>query len=292
MSDTTSGASDCRIGPSSGRDGSLRRSVVPSSSSLDRTTSPSCCGCVLNFYTVVPSYDATVNRRHLLIGIVGTLIAVILVAVASAGEVRYAERPPSIPWSFEFRTQENVPLPTSPPQLAFDDTNAARTEIPDILESLLTLIVYSAMALLVLVGLRQAWRHRPRLTWRTAPSEDFDVLDEIAGSVTADAAEQRAALHRGTPRNAIVECWMRLERAIGRSGFERDPADTTEELTEHVLSQFAIDQSAIRELAALYREARFSTHPMGERERQAAVVALDTVHEGLRRRTLELDQTI
>ena len=36
----------------------------------------------------------------------------------------------------------------------------------------------------------------------------------FAASVAADADEQRAALDRGAPRNAIVECWLRLEAAV------------------------------------------------------------------------------
>lgn len=239
----------------------------------------------------MPGYAATVNRRLLLIGFVGAVIAVILVAVASAGEVRYAERPPTIPWSFEFGAPDDRPLPTTPTQLGFDDTNEARSELPAFLKSIMKLLMYASLAALVAVVVRWAWRHRPHLKWSTAPSDDFDVLDEIAESVIADAALQRAALLRGTPRNAIVECWLRLEQAIARTGFERNPADTTEELTEHVLSQFPVDPSAIRKLAALYREARFSTHPMGDPERRAAVDALDALHAGLRVRYLELNES-
>lgn len=49
-----------------------------------------------------------------------------------------------------------------------------------------------------------------------------------------------------------------------------------------MLSHHPVDPNAIDELSALYREARFSTHTMGEPERAAALAALDDIHAGLR----------
>ena len=63
---------------------------------------------------------------------------------------------------------------------------------------------------------------------------------------------------------------------------QRDPADTSTELTERVLASRHVDPAAIARLAALYREARFSDHAMGEDARRAAIEALDAVHDGLR----------
>ena len=89
----------------------------------------------------------------------------------------------------------------------------------------------------------------------------------------ADAADQRAALLRGSPRNAIVECWLRLEGVVAEAGLPRDPADTSTEFTARVLASYAVDQRVILQLSALYREARFSTHPMDEGHRTVAVPA-------------------
>jgi hypothetical protein len=109
------------------------------------------------------------------------------------------------------------------------------------------------------------------------------VMPDVALAVSADADEQRAALLRGAPRNAIVECWLRLEAAVIASGVVRNPSDTSSELTSRVIATCAVDQSSIARLAALYREARFSTHPMGEGERAAAMDALDALHADLGR---------
>ena len=50
-----------------------------------------------------------------------------------------------------------------------------------------------------------------------------------------------------------------------------------------MLDQQAVDPVAIERLATLYREARFSEHPIGEGHRQAARDALRTVREDLLR---------
>jgi hypothetical protein len=75
---------------------------------------------------------------------------------------------------------------------------------------------------------------------------------------------------------------MRLERAVDDAGFRRRPADTSTELVERVLAESLVDDRALTELAALYREARFSDHQLGEQRRDAAIAALDAVHDGLR----------
>ena len=56
---------------------------------------------------------------------------------------------------------------------------------------------------------------------------------------------------------------------------------TPTELVAEVLGGFNVDPAAIERLAALYREARFSEHPIGEEQREAAREALQTVREGL-----------
>jgi hypothetical protein len=134
----------------------------------------------------------------------------------------------------------------------------------------------------------QAWRNRPRLVWRRDSPEWDDLethdaaVDPVVAGVAADADAQRAALTSGSARNGIVECWLRLEAVVADAGVPSRPSDTSSELTERVLADHEVDPLAIGQLSSLYREARFSTHQMGEAERTAAVTALDAVHAGLR----------
>jgi len=138
---------------------------------------------------------------------------------------------------------------------------------------------------LIRVGPR-IWRERTWAAWKRPPEAHWPADPDEAGAaafaVAADAGYQREVLLQGEPRNAIVACWLRLEAAVASAGVERFASDTSSELTERVLAEASVDRAAIGELAALYREARFSSHPMGEAERSAAVAALDAVHAGLR----------
>ena len=89
------------------------------------------------------------------------------------------------------------------------------------------------------------------------------------------------------PRNAIVQCWLRLEGDVAAAGLLRNSADTSAEFTERVLGRYSVDSEAIQELAALYREARFSQHSLDESARQLALDALDRLHQALRMASTE-----
>ena len=113
---------------------------------------------------------------------------------------------------------------------------------------------------------------------------DFDVLGEpgrVVEQIEVDAAHQRQVLLEGNPRNAIVECWHRFELQAADAGLARQSWETSSEFTLRMLDLAGADSHAVAELAALYREARFSEHPLGEDARTAALAALDAVHRGL-----------
>ena len=221
------------------------------------------------------------NRRVALMLVVGLIAAVLLVSVATAGEVHY--------WHASSASSDNrvAPLPvdtippptTEAPGQPVGSVSRIPTWIAAVVQIIVILGILAALVALVVSG----WRHRPRIRWRARQEDrDFDVLPDIARSMNADAADQRAALMRGSPRNAIVECWLRLEHVVAEAGLPRDPADTSTEFTARVLTSYAVDPTAILHLSALYREARFSTHAMDEGHRTAAVAALDALHDGLR----------
>jgi len=226
-----------------------------------------------------------VDRRATISVLIGGLIAVLFAAVATSGDVELVEGPPTF-----MDTTEHAPsVPTvsiAPIEEELEENTREPIELPPFIEVVLRVLFYltlSAVAALVAI---YAWRYRPRLRWRRRRrrSIGFDMLDDevaAAATVAADAEAQRAALRHGAPRNAIVECWLRLEAAVVAAGVRRDPADTAEELTRRVLANAHVDRTAIDRLAALYREARFSTHTMDETDRRAAITALDTVHAGL-----------
>jgi hypothetical protein len=58
--------------------------------------------------------------------------------------------------------------------------------------------------------------------------------------------------------------------------------ETSSEFTLRLLDLVAAEDRAVSRLAGLYREARFSEHPMTEAHRAAALEALAVIHAGLR----------
>lgn len=211
------------------------------------------------------------------------LVAVLLVAITTSSSVPLAERSPSMPFDLpEFDLSQATPT-TIVAEPAGEPSGGTPTRSADLISYLQNLLLLGVLAL-VAIAVKRAWDHRPELAWRpTKRRNDFVMLEEVAATIAAEAAAQRAALERGEARNAIVACWSRLEHMVTSVGFERDPADTPTEFTARVLARFEVDPGAIDELAALYREARFSTHAMGEAERTRALAALDAIHDALRR---------
>ena len=64
-----------------------------------------------------------------------------------------------------------------------------------------------------------------------------------------------------------------------------DRAETSAEFVVRALRGLDLDPAPIARLAALYREARFSEHPVGEEARGEARAALEVLHEDLVRRS-------
>lgn len=223
------------------------------------------------------------ERRVALTVLAGVCVAVLLVVIAASEPVPLAERSPSLPFDLPAIDLSEPTPSTLAPEPEGLPSGRTTTRSTDLIAYLQNLLLLGAIAL-VAIGLKRAWEHRPELVWRpTRRRNDFVRLEEVAAAITAEAEAQRAALEQGEARNAIVACWSRLEHLVTDVGFEPDAADTAAEFTTRVLSHYPVDPVAIDDLAALYREARFSTHPMGETERAAALDALDAIHAGLRR---------
>lgn len=131
-----------------------------------------------------------------------------------------------------------------------------------------------------------AWRDRLRPPER-APHLDFDVLgtdEALAEEMGADAGAQREVLLTGEPRNAVVAAWSRFEEQAERAGIARSRWETSTEFVLRLLESLHADDVAVSRLAALYHEARFSTHELGEPDRSDAIAALDRIHASLRPR--------
>ena len=193
------------------------------------------------------------DRRALIALLTGVVVALLFAAIATAGKVQFADRDPSFPWHPTLDSPVTTIEPGPP--VTTEPVEYDPVQVPRVVEVLLRALVYGGVAVVAFLFLSNVWRHRPRRQWRRMRrrrrrSVQFDVLDDVAAVLNADADAQRAALQRGSPRNAIVECWLRLEAAVVAAGVARDPADTSTELTVRVLATYHVDPVAIERLAA------------------------------------------
>ena len=149
---------------------------------------------------------------------------------------------------------------------------------------LLTLGVVLFLVGRLLRRLRQMWQARTRRRRPQLEEVEFEVLGSagrVTDAIDDGAVEQRTLLEEGEPRNAIVACWDRFEQQATRGGVVRRPWQTTGEYVLGVLDLVGADHGAVGRLADLYREARFSDHPMTDDHRRAALDALDSIHRSL-----------
>lgn len=140
---------------------------------------------------------------------------------------------------------------------------------------LLLVLIVAAVLFVVIRAIARAMRRDP-----------VTVKEEVRAGVLPDvfAAGLRdieAELDQGTSSEAVINAWLTLERTASTIGIDDDVSRTPTELVAEVLGGFNVDPAAIERLATLYREARFSEHPIGEEQREAARQALQTVREGL-----------
>lgn len=131
---------------------------------------------------------------------------------------------------------------------------------------------------LVMWGVPRFRIHRRRLTPELEPLDEHPRLD-LPPDIATDTA--RLVLTEGEPRNAIVACWMQLEAETAWAGFPRLDHETSAEYVERVIATASVDPGPITRLATMYREARFSEHPIDETHRAAAIDALEHVERSL-----------
>ena len=129
------------------------------------------------------------------------------------------------------------------------------------------------LALVAAVAISVWWASRLR-----RPS-----LPRQLGAAEADAEELLEAVESGRvalaelddARAAIIACYVAMEQSLADQGAARGVADTPDELLARAVSAGIARGTAARRLTALFYEARFSSHPLGNRQRDDASAALD-----------------
>ena len=231
---------------------------------------------------------AAVTSVAAVVGAVCVLLVVALWA-ASIGPDR-ALRGPGLQRVTEVPTPSSespsaVPSRTSDVERILEHPGRPNPVLKRIALAVEILIGIALLWLLVRGGRRLAasWRERVRAPARREHVE-FDVLEEPAPSPEQVEREARAALELvedGEPRNAIVASWERFEVSAADLGFGRRPWETSSEFVLRMLAVVEADRGAVMRLENLYREARYSTHVLGEDARDRARAALQEIQVSL-----------
>ena len=100
--------------------------------------------------------------------------------------------------------------------------------------------------------------------------------------MSGDASQRLDALSVGTPAQGIIAAWTHLEATLHEAGVPLPPSRTSTEVSLDVLRRFSVDEATLRTLADLYREARWSRHPLTEDDRSRAAAAYGALDAALR----------
>lgn len=107
-----------------------------------------------------------------------------------------------------------------------------------------------------------------------APDPEAGIEDEAL----ADAlAAGRSALEGDDARAAIIACYAAMEDSLAGAGVARELSDSPTDLLRRATARDALDRSAAKTLTDLFREARYSTHPLHDGHLTAARETLDTI---------------
>jgi hypothetical protein len=92
---------------------------------------------------------------------------------------------------------------------------------------------------------------------------------------------QRALLRLDDARSAIIACYSAMEESLARAGTARSATETPDELLVRAAGTLPISAGAAQRLTALFYEARFSSHPLGGSQKEAAEAALSELASDL-----------
>ncbi|MET0998508.1 MAG: DUF4129 domain-containing protein [Marmoricola sp.] len=224
------------------------------------------------------------RRRTVIVSVAALCVAVVLVAAATTGSsVLVGELRSEAPSS---QVSDDEPPADEPTDRATDTPPAPERadDLGDWLQDLLAFALLVAALVLTSGALRllaQGLARRLPAKQLVLDLEPLPDLEAARVALRRDREVHDATLGGSDARNSIVACWVRLEETAAEVGVTRGPAETSTELVVRFLHAVDIDPRPVALLAALYQEARFSTHPLPDDARSRARQALAGIHADL-----------
>ncbi|MFB7652552.1 MULTISPECIES: DUF4129 domain-containing protein [unclassified Streptomyces] len=150
-----------------------------------------------------------------------------------------------------------------------------------VLLGLLAAVVVVVVTVVVVRRLRRRGLTVPALPERAgAPAEDEDARLLLS----AVHSGRRALADTGDARTAVIACYAAMEDALVASGVRRHASDSPADLLTRAADAGLAPGPAAPRLTTLFREARYSSHPMGPSHREAAAGALEEIASLLQER--------
>ena len=123
-----------------------------------------------------------------------------------------------------------------------------------------------------------AHRRRRRIV---LPPPGPDLEPDAEPLVAALAAGAQVLHEDPDPRTAIIGCYAAMERRLADAGSPPRMADTPAEVLSRAIAGGLVRSAPATTLTGLFRRARYSSHPMTEADRTAAIDALAQVRADL-----------
>jgi hypothetical protein len=166
-----------------------------------------------------------------------------------------------------------------------DERSGLEKALDGVLDGVGLLLAVALLVGLVALVVVLVLRRRPRPGAPVEPDADEEAHDRAVMAASLDAGARRLDLD-GDPRQAIIAAYALLLEGLTACAQGRHPAETPLEHLERVLAALDVRPEPLRELTALFGEARFSDHAMTDAQRdraraalQAAAADLDRVRE-------------
>ncbi|MFI8871610.1 MULTISPECIES: DUF4129 domain-containing protein [unclassified Streptomyces] len=186
--------------------------------------------------------------------------------------------------SLPFPSPRQEPLPIPPP--AQHAEHAGHSMHFGVTRILLGLGIVLLVVVVMIAGL-YLWRYLTRPPAPEAPASYATLDDEEVRLAQAVDSGRRALLDGTDARAAVIAGYAAMEESLAGSGVTRRASDSPQDLLERAVAGGLPTEAAAAALTALFREARYSTHPMDGSHRDRAAAALAEIADGLRSRTSE-----
>lgn len=108
--------------------------------------------------------------------------------------------------------------------------------------------------------------------------EEEDIRDEISSTVEKTVDE----LYKGKDvRSTVIRCYQSMCRVLEDTGVEQDDFMTPREFEITAVKRLEVRKDTLVTLTSMFEEARYSTHELGNRERERAMKSLNALRDEL-----------